>query len=354
MHKVTKTIKVGNVLIGGTNHVVIQSMTNTKTKDIKKTIEQINKLEKAGCEIVRVAVTDLEDAQAIKEIKKEIKIPIVADIHFDYRLALAAITAGVDKIRINPGNIKDTSKIKLIVDACKEKNIPIRIGINSGSIEQEFLDKYHGPKLEAMLASMDKAIKLIESFNFYDLVLSVKATNINDTIIINEELAKRYNYPIHIGLTESGTFLSGTIRSSYTLGTILAKGIGSTIRVSLHGDPIKEIGVAKEILSMFNLYTKPTLIVCPTCGRTEYNITPIVEEIEKFIQDIHKPLKVAIMGCVVNGPGEAKEADIGIAGGKNSAVLFKRGKIIKKLQEDEIIETLKTEIIKLIGDENEN
>ena len=205
-----------------------------------------------------------------------------------------------------------------------------------------------------MLASMDKAIKLMESFNFYDLVLSVKATNINDTIIINEELAKRYNYPIHIGLTESGTFLSGTIRSSYTLGTILAKGIGITIRVSLHGDPIKEIGVAKEILSMFNLYTKPTLIVCPTCGRTEYNITTIVEEIEKFIQDIHKPLKVAIMGCVVNGPGEAKEADIGIAGGKNSAVLFKRGKIIKKLQEDEIIETLKTEIIKLIGDENEN
>lgn len=354
MRKQTITIKVGNVLIGGDHHVSIQSMTNTKTKDIKKTIAQIKELELEGCEIVRVAVTDLDDANAIRDIKKEISIPIVADIHFDYKLALASINAGVDKIRINPGNIKDPNKIKQIVDACKDKNIPIRIGINSGSIEQEFIDKYNGPTIEAMLASMDKAVKLIESFNFHNLVLSIKATNIDDTIRINEELSKKYNYPLHIGLTESGTILSGTIRSSYTLGTILSKGIGNTIRVSLHGDPVNEISVAKEILSIFGLYQKPTLIVCPTCGRTEYNISIIVEEIEKFIRNIQKPLKIAIMGCVVNGPGEAKEADIGIAGGKNSAVLFKKGQIIKKLKEDEIIDVLKKEIMNLIGEDNEN
>lgn len=354
MYNIKKEITIGNVKIGGTNHLVIQSMTCTKTKDVKATINQINELTKIGCEIVRVAIVDLDDARAIKEIKKQIAIPIVADIHFDYKLAIEAIKSGADKIRINPGNIKDELKIKQIVDLCKEKNIPIRIGINSGSIEQEFLDKYNGPTVDAMLDSMDKAVKLMESFNFTNLVLSIKATSIEDTIKVNEELNKRYLYPIHIGLTESGTITSGTIRSSYVLGTLLKQKIGSTIRVSLHGDPLNEIKVAKEILSMFNLYSKPTLIVCPTCGRTDYNMTPIVEEIENFIQTINQPLKIAIMGCIVNGPGEAREADLGLAGGKECAVLFKKGKIIKKIDEKDITNILKEEIMKLIGNPYEN
>lgn len=354
MYKNKLEIKCGNVIIGGSNHIVIQSMTNTKTKDIKATINQIKSLEKEGCEIVRVAITDIEDAKAIKEIKKDISIPIVADIHFDYKLALEAINAGADKIRINPGNIKDEEKIKEIVLLAKEKQIPIRIGINSGSIEPELLTKYHGPTIDAMLESMDKSIKLLESFDFHDIVLSIKATNIFDTIKVNEELYKRYNYPIHIGLTESGTVKAGTIRSSYVLGTLLNQGIGNTIRVSLHGNPVNEIGVAKEILSMFNLYQSPTLIVCPTCGRCEYNMTQIVNEIEEFIKNIKKQVKIAIMGCVVNGPGEAREADLGIAGGKGCAVLFKKGEIIKKIDENKIVEVLEQEILKLIGEENEN
>lgn len=354
MYNIKKEITISNVKIGGSNHLVIQSMTNTKTKDIKATITQINELTKIGCEIIRVAVVDIEDAKAIKEIKKQITIPIVADIHFDYKLAIEAIKSGADKIRINPGNIKDSNKIKQIVDLCKEKNIPIRIGINSGSIEQEFIDKYKGPTVEAMLDSMDKAIKLMESFNFTNLVLSIKATSIEDTIKVNEELNKRYSYPIHIGLTEAGTVNSGTIRSSYVLGTLLKQKIGSTIRVSLHGNPLNEIRVAKEILNMFDLYPKPTLIVCPTCGRTDYNMTPIVNEIEDFIQTINKPIKIAIMGCIVNGPGEAKEADLGLAGGKGCAVLFKKGEIIKKINEENIPNILKDEIIKLIGEHNEN
>lgn len=348
MRENKRQINVGGVVIGGSNKVVIQSMTNTKTSNITDTINQINSLKALGCEIVRVAVVDMEDALAIKKIKENVDIPIVADIHFNYLLALEAINSGADKIRINPGNIENEAEIKAIIERCKEKHIPIRVGINSGSLEKSLLEKYGGVVEDALLESVEKSVKRLENNGFYDIVLSIKATDINTTIKVNEELNKRYDYPLHIGLTESGTVNAGVIRSSYTLATLLNQGIGSTIRVSLHGDPVNEIPVCKEILSMCNLYNKPTLIVCPTCGRTNYNMTPIVNEIEKFIENINSSIKIAIMGCVVNGPGEAKEADIGIAGGKNQAVLIKKGQIIEKLYEDEIVERLKKEILELI------
>lgn len=341
------SVMVGNITIGGSNHVVIQSMTNTKTSDTDSTVKQINELISCGCEIVRVAVLDEDDAKNIKEIKKLVNIPIIADIHFDYKLAILSVENGADKIRINPGNIQNEAKLRAIIERCKAYNVPIRIGVNSGSIEKEILEKHGGPTPAAMLKSMDKAIKFFENEGFTDLVLSIKATDIASNILVNEELNKRYNYPIHIGLTESGTVNNGTIRSSYALGTLLNEGIGNTIRVSLHGNPVNEIPVVKEILSMFNLYTKPTLIVCPTCGRTKYEMTHIVNEIEDFIKNMTKQVKIAIMGCVVNGPGEAKDADIGIAGGDHCAVLFKHGKIIEKLPEDKIVDRLKEEILKL-------
>lgn len=349
MRSNTIKVKVGNVVIGGSNKVVIQSMTNTKTKDIEKTVKQINDLTLLGCEIVRVAVLDEEDALAIKEIKKQIRIPIVVDIHFDYKLAILAITSGADKIRINPGNIGSNDKVKQIVDKCKEYHVPIRIGINSGSLEKDLLEKYHHVTPLALLESMDRAVKLMESFDFKDLVLSIKATDIESTIEVNRTLAAHYPYPIHIGLTESGTKFSGTIASSYVLGTLLFEGIGNTIRVSLHGSPLNEIPVCKEILSMCHLYQKPRLIVCPTCGRTNYNMEPVVKEIESFCESINKDLTIAIMGCVVNGPGEAREADLGIAGGNGCGVLFKKGEIIKKIPEDKIVDCLKEEILKMIN-----
>ena len=340
----TKIIKIGNVKIGGTYPIAIQSMTNTKTKDILATVNQINKLTAIGCQIVRVAVVDMDDALAIKEIKKQIKIPLVADIHFDYRLAIASIEAGADKIRINPGNIGDKERIKAVVDKAKEYDIPIRIGINSGSLEKHLLEKYGGVTAEALLESMINHVKLIEEMNFSNLVLSIKATSLETTIKTNQLLKKHFNYPLHIGLTESGTVKSGTIRSSYVLGSLISLGIGDTIRVSLNGDPLNEIPVAKEILSMFNLYDKPTLICCPTCGRTSYNMVPIVNEIESYLNTSHKKIKIAIMGCIVNGPGEAREADLGVAGGNKEAVIFKKGQIFKKIKEENIVEELKNEI----------
>lgn len=342
-----KEIEIGNVTIGGNQHIVIQSMTNTKTKDYIATINQINALEKKGAEIVRFTVMDTLDAMAIPMIVKNVSVPVVADIHFDYKLAILAVQNGVNKIRINPGNIGSSDKIKQIVDICKEKHIPIRIGINSGSLEKDLYEKYGGATPEALLESMKRNVALFESFGFYDIVLSIKATDIFTTIVTNELLDKNFDYPIHIGLTESGTVNSGTIRSSYTLGTLLNQKIGNTIRVSLTGDPLNEIPVAKEILSMFNLYKKPTLICCPTCGRTEYNMEPIVKEMEKYLNTLNFPIKVAIMGCVVNGPGEARDADIGIAGGKKEALLFKKGQIICKIPEDKIVEVLKNEIEKM-------
>lgn len=340
----TKIIKIGNVKIGGTYPIAIQSMTNTKTKDILATVNQINKLTAIGCQIVRVAVVDMDDALAIKEINKQIKIPLVADIHFDYRLAIASIEAGADKIRINPGNIGDKERIKAVVDKAKEYDIPIRIGINSGSLEKHLLEKYGGVTAEALLESMINHVKLIEEMNFSNLVLSIKATSLETTIKTNQLLKEHFNYPLHIGLTESGTVKSGTIRSSYVLGSLISLGIGDTIRVSLNGDPLNEIPVAKEILSMFNLYDKPTLICCPTCGRTSYNMVPIVNEIESYLNTSHKKIKIAIMGCIVNGPGEAREADLGVAGGNKEAVIFKKGQIIKKIKEENIVEELKNEI----------
>lgn len=345
----TKPIYVGNVKIGGQDKVVIQSMCNTKTKDIKSTVEQIIRLENAGCEIVRVACLDIEDAKAIKEIKKEIHIPIVADIHFDYRIALEAIESGVDKIRINPGNIGSEEKIKAVVEACKNKKIPIRIGVNAGSLEKDILEKYGKPCSDGMIESAKRHVKILENLNFKDIAISLKASNLDMCVEAYEKAAKEFIYPLHLGITEAGTAFSGTIKSSIGLGIMLREGIGDTIRVSLSDDPVEEIAVCKEILKNCNLYkNSPKLISCPTCGRIAYDLIPIAKEIEKFLQTLNADITVAIMGCAVNGPGEAREADIGIAGGNKEGVLFKKGKIIKKIKQEDIVETLKKEILEMI------
>lgn len=346
----TRKIMVGNIQIGGQDKVVIQSMCNTKTKEVEKTVEQIIKLEESGCEIIRVACLDIEDAKTIKEIKKKIHIPIVADIHFDYRIALEAIEAGVDKVRINPGNIGNSGRVKAVVDKCKEKNIPIRIGVNAGSLEKDLLEKYGKPTAKAMIESAKRHIDILENLNFFDYALSLKASNLDLCIEAYKEAAKAFKCPLHLGITESGTEFSGTIKSSIGLGYMLRQGIGDTIRVSLADDPVKEIVVAKEILKDCNLYSKsPTLIACPTCGRTQIDLIPITKEVEKFLQTIEADIKVAVMGCAVNGPGEAREADIGIAGGINEGLLFKKGKIIKKVKQEDIVNVLKDEILKMVN-----
>ena len=345
----TRKIMVGNVQIGGQNKVVIQSMCNTKTKDVTSTVNQILDLEKAGCEIIRVACLDLEDAKAIKKIKEKIHIPIVADIHYDYKIALEAIKAGVDKVRINPGNIGSKDRVKMVVDACKEKNIPIRIGVNAGSLEKDLLEKYGKPTSKAMVESAKRHIDILEEFDFKDYAISLKASNLDLCIESYEEAANTFDCPMHLGITESGTEFSGTIKSSIGLGYMLREGIGDTLRVSLSDDPIKEIKVAKEILKDCNLYSKtPTLIACPTCGRTRIDLIPIAKEVEEFLQGIEANITVAVMGCVVNGPGEAREADIGIAGGIKEGLLFKKGEIIKKVKQENIVEVLKEEILKMI------
>ena len=345
----TRKVMVGNVQIGGENRVSIQSMCNTKTKDVDATVKQILDLEKAGCEIIRVACLDIEDAKAIKKIKEKIHIPIVADIHFDYQIALEAINAGVDKVRINPGNIGSKEKVKAVVDECKNKKIPIRIGVNAGSLEKDLLEKYGKPTAEAMVESAKKHVKILEELDFFDIVISLKASDLDLCIEAYELASKEFNYPLHLGITEAGTEFSGTVKSSIGLGVLLREGIGNTMRVSLSDDPIKEIKVAKEILKDCNLYKKtPTLIACPTCGRTQIDLIPIAKEIEDFLQTIESNIKVAVMGCVVNGPGEAREADIGIAGGKEEAVLFKKGEIIRKIPQEQITKVLKDEILKMI------
>ena len=347
--KNTRKIKVGNVQIGGQNKVIIQSMCNTKTKDIKSTVEQIIELEKAGCEIIRVACLDIEDAKAIKEIKKQIHIPIVADIHFDYKIALQAIESGVDKIRINPGNIGDEEKVKKVVEGCREHNIPIRIGVNAGSLEKDLLEKYGKPTAEAMVESAKRHVEILEKLEFYDIAISLKASNLDLCIEAYEKAAKEFPYPLHLGITEAGTEFSGTIKSSIGLGVLLREGIGDTLRVSLSDDPIKEIKVAKEILKDCNLYKGvPTLVACPTCGRTQIDLIPIAKEVEEFLQTINSNITVAVMGCAVNGPGEAREADIGIAGGIKEGLLFKKGEIIKKVPQEKIVEVLKKEILEMI------
>lgn len=345
----TKPIHVAGVQIGGQNKVVIQSMCNTKTKDVKATVKQILKLENVGCEIIRVACLDIEDAKAICEIKKQIHIPIVADIHFDYKIALQAIESGVDKIRINPGNIGDEEKVKAVVEACQNNKIPIRIGVNAGSLEKNLLEKYGKTCSDAMVESAKHHVEILEKLNFYDIVISLKASNLDMCIEAYEKAAQEFQYPLHLGITEAGTAFSGTIKSSIGLGILLRQGIGDTIRVSLSDDPIEEIFVCKEILKNCGLYAKsPKLVSCPTCGRTEYDMIPIAKEMEEFLRDLEADITVAIMGCAVNGPGEAREADIGIAGGKGEGLLFKKGEIIRKIKEEDMVAELKKEIFAMI------
>ena len=345
----TRKIMVGNVQIGGQNRVVIQSMCNTKTKNVDETVKQILELEKAWCEIIRVACLDMEDAKAIRQIKEKIHIPIVADIHFDYKIALQAIESGVDKVRINPGNIGNKDRVKAVVDKCKEKNIPIRIGVNGGSLEKDLLEKYGKPTAKAMVESAKRHIDILEELDFHDYLLSLKASNLDLCIEAYEEAAKTFKCPLHLGITESGTEFSGTIKSSIGLGYMLRNGIGDTIRVSLSDDPVKEIKVAKEILKDCNLYRNlPTLVACPTCGRTQIDLIPIAKEMEEFLQTIDSNITVAVMGCAVNGPGEAREADIGIAGGIKEGLLFKKGEIIRKIPQDQIVEELKKEILEMV------
>ena len=344
----TRPIMVNGVQIGGQDKVVIQSMTNTKTKDVKSTVEQIKRLQNEGCEIVRVACLDIEDAKAIKEIKANIEIPIVADIHFDYRIALEAIQSGVDKIRINPGNIGSEERIKAVVDACKEKHIPIRIGVNGGSLEKELLVDGK-PTAKAMVESARRHVEILEKLDFKDICISLKASELDLCIDAYREASKNFPYPIHLGVTEAGTAFSGTIKSSIGLGTLLREGIGDTMRVSLSDDPVEEIKVAKEILKNCGLYkNSPTLIACPTCGRTQIDLIPMAKEVEEFLQTIKADITVAVMGCAVNGPGEARNADIGIAGGVKEGLLFKKGEIIKKVKQEEIVNVLKQEILDMI------
>ena len=347
----TRPIHVGNLTLGGNDHIYIQSMTNTKTKDVNATVNQILELEKAGCEIVRMACFDKEDAYAIREIKKQVHIPLVADIHFDYQLALIAIESGIDKIRINPGNIGSKDKVKLVVDACKEKNIPIRIGVNAGSLEKGLLEKYGKPCAQAMVESARGHVEILEELGFYDICISLKASTMLMCVEAYELASQEFPYPLHIGITEAGTAFGGTIRSSAGLGILLHEKIGNTIRVSLSDNPVEEIKVARELLSNFGLLTDaPTLVSCPTCGRIQYDLIPIAKEIEKFLATIRKPITVAIMGCAVNGPGEARHADIGIAGGVKEGLLFKKGEIIKKVPQEELCDVLKAEITEMIKD----
>jgi (E)-4-hydroxy-3-methylbut-2-enyl-diphosphate synthase len=341
----TRPVKVGNLTVGGNNHVHIQSMTTTKTHDVEATVAQIKRLEEAGCQIIRVAVPDERAANAIPEIKKRINIPLVADIHFNYRYALKAIEGGVDKVRINPGNIGKRDKVEAVVNAAKEKGIPIRIGVNAGSLEKHILEKYGYPTADGMVESALHHIKILEELNFHDIIVSLKASDVNLAIEAYEKAAKAFNYPLHLGITESGTQFAGTVKSAAGLGAILSKGIGNTLRVSLSADPVEEVKVARELLKSFGLISNAaTLVSCPTCGRIEIDLISIANEVEEYIQKIKAPIKVSVLGCAVNGPGEAREADIGIAGARGEGLLFRKGKIIRKVPEEIMVEELKKEI----------
>lgn len=345
----TRSFQIGHLTMGGNNHVIIQSMCNTKTKDVEATVKQIHELEKAGCEMVRVAIFDKEDASAIADIKKQIHIPLIADIHFDYRLALLAIENGIDKIRINPGNIGSMDKVKAVVKACKQHHIPIRIGVNGGSLEKDILEKYGKPTAQGMIESAKKHVDILESLDFHDYAISLKSSNTLLTIEAYTLASQTFDCPLHIGVTEAGTKLGGTIKSSLGIGTLLYQGIGNTIRVSLSADPVEEIKVAKTLLKELELIDHvPTLVSCPTCGRIQYDLIPVANEIEDFLNTIHADITVAIMGCAVNGPGEAKHADIGIAGGVKEGLLIKKGEVIKKVKQEDMVQVLKDEILKMI------
>lgn len=347
IRKKTKEVRIGNLKIGNNHPIVIQSMTNTDTRDVKATVDQIKRLEEAGCQLVRASIPDVESAEAIKTIIKKINIPLVADIHFDYRLALLSIENGVDGLRLNPGNIGSEERVRAVVQKAKERNIKMRIGVNGGSLEKSIVADY-GNGADAMVQSALKHIKILEELDFYNTVVSLKASDIFRTIEAYEEFSKISDYPLHLGITESGTMQKGTVKSAIGIGHLLLKGIGDTIRVSLTADPVEEIYVAKNILSALDLDRESIQIVsCPTCARTKINLIELAERMEKKMEGIRKPLKVAIMGCAVNGPGEAKEADIGIAGGNGEAILFKKGQIVRKLKEEEIEEVLLSEIQKM-------
>ncbi len=341
----TKKIKIGNVWVGGGSPIAIQSMTNTKTDDVKATVEQIHALEEAGCEIIRCTANTPEAAKAFREIKKEISIPLVADIHFDYKLAILAMENGADKIRINPGNIGSRERIQAVVDCAKEHAVPIRIGVNSGSLEKELVEKYHGVTAEGLAESALDKIKIIEDMGYSELVISIKSSDILICAKAHEIVAEKTNYPLHVGITESGTLYAGNIKSAMGLAMILSQGIGDTIRVSLTGSPLEEIKSAKYILRNLGLRKEGiTVISCPTCGRTEIDLIGLANRVEDLCAGYDLSLKVAVMGCVVNGPGEAKEADLGIAGGKGEGLLIKHGEIIRKIPETEFLQTLKYEL----------
>lgn len=342
----TKEVQIGTVKIGADNPIAIQSMTNTKTEDSKATVEQILALEKAGCEIVRCAVPTMEAARALAEIKKQIHIPLVADIHFDYRLAIAAVENGVDKIRINPGNIGSKERIKAVVDCCKERNIPIRVGVNSGSLEKNLIQKYGGVTAEGLVESALDKVSIITDMDYDNLVISIKSSDVLMCIKAHEQIAQKTDLPLHVGITESGTVYSGSVKSAIGLGNILYQGIGDTIRVSLTGDPVKEIYAAKMILKTLGLRKDGiTVVSCPTCGRTQIDLISLAEQVEQMVQQFDLNIKVAVMGCAVNGPGEAKEADIGIAGGVGEGLLIKKGEIVKKMPETELLEALRQELL---------
>ena len=342
----TKEVKIGSVTIGGAHPVAIQSMTNTKTEDVAATVEQILRLEAAGCEIVRCTVPTMEAAKALKEIKKQIHIPLVADIHFDYKMAIAAIENGADKIRINPGNIGSEERVRAVVEKAKEYGVPIRIGVNSGSLEKPLLEKYGGVTAEGIVESALDKVHMIESMGYDNLVVSIKSSDVLMCVKAHELIAKQCPYPLHVGITESGTIYSGNIKSSVGLGIILHEGIGNTIRVSLAGDPVEEIRSAKLIMKTLGLRKGGIEVVsCPTCGRTQIDLIGLANEVEKMVQEFPLDIKVAVMGCVVNGPGEAKEADLGIAGGIGEGLLIKKGEIVRKVKEEELLETLRQELI---------
>ena len=343
--KITKEIKIGDRVIGGGHPILIQSMTNTKTEDVEATVAQIRQLTKAGCDIIRCAVPTMEAAEALREIKKQVEIPVVADIHFDYRLAIAAMENGADKIRINPGNIGSMERIKAVVDVAKERNIPIRVGVNSGSLEKDLVEKYHGVTAEGIVESALDKVRMIENMGYDNLVVSIKSSDVMMCVKAHELIAKECPYPLHVGITESGTLLSGNIKSSVGLGIILYQGIGDTIRVSLTGDPLEEIKSAKLILKALGLRKGGIEVVsCPTCGRTKIDLIGLANQVETMVAEFPLDIKVAVMGCVVNGPGEAREADLGIAGGIGEGLLIKKGEIIRKVKEDELLDALRNEL----------
>ena len=343
--RITKEVHIGNRVIGGANPILIQSMTNTKTEDVAATVAQIHKLTKAGCDIIRCAVPTMEAAKALAEIKKQVEIPIVADIHFDYKLAIAAMENGADKIRINPGNIGSIDRVKAVVDVAKERNIPIRVGVNSGSLEKNLVEKYGGVTAEGIVESALDKVKIIEDMGYDNLVVSIKSSDVMMCVKAHELIADKTNHPLHVGITEAGTIISGNIKSSIGLGLILNQGIGDTIRVSLTGDPVEEIKSAKLILRTLGLRKGGIEVVsCPTCGRTQIDLIGLANKVETMVAEFPLDIKVAVMGCVVNGPGEAKEADLGVAGGIGEGLIIKKGEIYKKVPEDQLLDALRYEL----------